>query len=101
MDMAAKIVSSFGTPHLKLMIDCYHVARMGGDIIQVLTNVLPLIGHIQFAGVPHRGKPTEGDVDYKKIFNHLTQLGYDHPLGAEYRPEGKTDDSLDWMSVLG
>jgi hydroxypyruvate isomerase len=51
--------------------------------------------------VPSRGRPDHGEIDYRHIFAHIAEIGYDGPLGAEYRPEGgDTDNSLGWMATL-
>ena len=60
--------------------------------------LLPVIGHVQFAGVPARGVPDEGDLAYGPLFALLDRLGWGVPLGAEYRPDGPTADSLGWMA---
>ena len=54
----------------------------------------------QFAGVPDRGEPDRGTVDYRQVFTALAEAGWDRPLGAEYRPSGRTEDSLGWMQLL-
>lgn len=97
-DQAAAIITAVGADNLKLMFDCYHVARIEGDVIPHLDRHRDMIGHIQFAGVPDRGRPDQGEVDYAAVFAHLAQLGYTAPLGAEYTPEeGDTAASLGWM----
>lgn len=97
-DQAIEIIGSVGAPNLKLMFDCYHVERTEGGTLNRLETLLPHIGHIQFAAAPDRGPPGTGAPDYGPIFARLAGLGYDRPLGAEYRPPGKTEDSLGWMA---
>ena len=97
---AKAIIQEVGAANLKLMFDCYHVQLMEGDLSNKLRELQPIIGHIQFASVPDRGRPDRGEVDYRHIFNHLGDLGYDAPLGAEYRPDGETEASLGWMKSL-
>ena len=97
-DQARNIIESVGAPNLKLMFDCYHVGRTEGDVVARLRNLLPLIHHVQFASVPDRGAPDHGEVDYRQVFDALAQAGWDRPLGAEYRPNGATEESLGWMS---
>ena len=58
---------------------------------------MPVIGHIQFASVPDRGAPDHGEINYQHIYAHLATLGYDAPLGAEYKLDGDTDKSLGWL----
>lgn len=98
---ALAIIDRIGAKNLKLMFDAYHVAMMGDDVLAELNRAYEVIGHIQFAGVPNRGTPDEGDVDYRPLFAHLAHLGYDRPLGAEYKPaHGDTASSLAWMDKL-
>lgn len=97
---AAEIITEVGADNLKLMFDCYHVARMGDDVIAGLAQYAPLIGHVQFAGVPARGRPDVGDLDYHRVFAHLDQAGYSAPLGAEYKPEGTSEASLGWLDLF-
>jgi hydroxypyruvate isomerase len=99
-DQARAVIETVGAPNLRLMFDCYHVARTEGDVIGRLSALLPLIGHVQFAGVPDRGPPDRGSLDYRAVFAVLDRLGWTRPLGAEYRPDGATGDSLGWMQAL-
>jgi len=97
-DQARAIIEEVASPNLKLMFDCYHVGRTEGDVITLLRDLFPLIGHIQFASVPDRGTPDHGEIDYQAIFSEIAALGWTKPLGAEYKPEGKTEDTLQWMA---
>ena len=97
-EQAEQLIEEVGQPNLKLIFDCYHVARMGEDVLTRLEALLPVTGHIQFASVPDRGPPDHGELDYRKIFARLDESGWDKPLGAEYRPEGETSASLSWLN---
>ncbi len=96
-DQALAVISDVGASNLKLMFDCYHVQLMEGDLTHRIEALLPSIGHIQFASVPDRGDPDHGEINYYHVFNAIAQLGYDAPLGAEYKPVGDTDATLGWM----
>lgn len=96
-DQAQAIIEAVSVPNLRLMFDCYHVQLMEGDLSNRLKSLLPVIGHIQFAGVPDRGAPDRGEVHYPHIFALLDALGWDQPLGAEYRPAGPVEDTLGWL----
>lgn len=82
---------------LKMQFDCYHMSRMGEDILGSLRSNLPLIGHIQFADNPGRREPGTGHIDYRPVFSLLRESDYAGWTGAEYRPSGKTEDSLAWL----
>lgn len=99
-DQAADIVASVGASNLRLMFDCYHVQIMEGDLTRRLTALMPVIGHVQIAAVPDRGPPDHGEVDYRHILGVLGNLGYERPIGAEYRPSGPTEGELGWMAAL-
>jgi hydroxypyruvate isomerase len=100
-DQALAVISDVGAANLKLMFDCYHVQLMEGDLTHRIKALLPAIGHIQFASVPTRGAPDQGEINYAHIFRAIAQLDYDAPLGAEYKPNGDTDATLGWMTTLG
>jgi len=96
-DQAAGIIADVGADNLKLMFDCYHVGRTEGDLTFRLHALKDLIGHIQFASIPTRGRPDQGEVDYGAVFAAIDAMGWAHPLGAEYKPVGDTDASLGWL----
>lgn len=94
---AVDLINTVDAPNLKLMFDCYHVQLMEGDLSHKLAELQPYIGHIQFASVPDRGPPDRGELNYDHIFDVIGSLGYDRPLGAEYKPNGPTGETLSWM----
>jgi 2-dehydrotetronate isomerase len=94
---AKQVIEEVGAANVKLMFDCFHVQMMEGDVSRKLASLLPIIGHIQFAGAPDRGPPDQGELNYRHVFNVIDGLGYREPIGAEYRPGGSTDQTLSWM----
>lgn len=98
---ARKIIAEVSVPNLKLMFDCYHVGRTDGDVMTRLTELQDIIGHIQFASVPTRGAPDQGELNFAVIFDHIHDLGWVKPLGAEYKPGGPTEPTLGWMKNYG
>ncbi len=99
-DQAKAIITEVGCDNLALMFDCYHVQLMEGDLSHKLAALQPIIGHIQFASVPDRGRPDRGEVSYGHVFKLISALGYTAPLGAEYKPNGDTDKTLGWMKAM-
>lgn len=91
---ALAIIHAVAKPNLKLMFDCYHVQVMEGDLTRRFAACRPQIGHVQFASVPNRAAPDQGEVAYDRL---LPTFDWDGPLGAEYKPGGDTDATLGWL----
>lgn len=100
VEQAAAIIEQAGRSNIKIMFDCYHVQITQGDLTTRLRKHLNLIGHVQIAAVPSRAEPDEGEVNYREIFRTLDSLGYQGWIGAEYKPRGRTEDGLGWLSEL-
>ncbi len=97
---AAAIIEELDLPELRLMFDVYHQQMTAGDICRTFERLLPIIGHVQIASVPARARPDQGEVNYHHVLAHMHQLGWTRPIGAEYRPNGATEETLGWMSAL-
>ena len=98
-DHAERLINAVAQPNLRLMFDCYHLQTMQGDLLATLKRLLPLTGHIQIASVPDRAEPDHGEVNYPDLLRHIAALGYDQPIGAEYRPAKTTEDGLAWREA--
>lgn len=98
---AMEIIEMVDAANLQLMFDCYHVQLMEGDLSHKLRDLLPMVGHIQFASVPDRGAPDHGEINYRMVFSAIEALGWSAPVGAEYKPGGDTDATLGWLSDFG
>jgi hydroxypyruvate isomerase len=101
VEQAADIINKVGSANLRIQFDFYHAQLYGGDLIRRFEAHLPLIGHVQIAGVPARREPDEGEVNYPEIFAALDSLGYAGFVGCEYRPRGRTEDGLGWARPYG
>jgi hydroxypyruvate isomerase len=100
-EQAADIISKIGKPNVRIQFDLYHAQIVGGDLIRRLETHMPQIGHVQFAGVPVRAEPEEGEVNFPGIFAALDRLGYAGWVAAEYIPRGPTADGLGWGEPYG
>ncbi|MGD9294008.1 MAG: TIM barrel protein [Roseobacter sp.] len=96
---AADLIARVGAPNLKLMFDCYHVQLMEGDLTHRLEKLRPILGHVQIARVPDRGPPVGGEINFAHIYSVLDGLGWQVPIGAEYKSDLPTDKTLDWLTV--
>lgn len=98
---ASLVIEQVERENIALMFDCYHVQLNEGDLTHRLRNLMPVIGHIQFASVPDRGTPDHGEIDFTYLFGLIADLGFQSPLGAEYKLTGPTELTLGWMSRYG
>jgi len=104
---AMRLIDEIGAENVMLQYDWYHMQIMEGGGRKSRTNVLadtmrlllPMIGHIQFADVPGRHEPGTGGIDFATLFRHVDAIGYQGWVSAEYRPSGRTVDSLGWMKI--
>ncbi|MXW93841.1 MAG: TIM barrel protein [Rhodospirillaceae bacterium] len=94
---AIEAIDRAGHPNLSLEHDLYHMAIMEGRLIPRLEEILPRIGHIQFADHPGRHEPGTGSIDFPAVFAALDRLGYDGWCAAEYVPSRATEETLGWM----
>lgn len=99
---AAAVIAAVRCQNLKMMFDCYHLQIIEGDLLRRFARYQPIIGHVQFAGVPDRGAPDRGEVDFGWLLPQFAALGWQVPFGAEYRPgEAGTEASLGWLARFG
>lgn len=97
LEEAAAIVTDLQRSNVRIMADCYHMQICGGDLLNRIERHLPLIAHIQFASVPMRREPDEGEVFYEWLLPAIVGVGYEGAFGAEYRPRGSTEEGLGWL----
>ncbi|MCK4842316.1 MAG: TIM barrel protein [Methylococcales bacterium] len=94
------MVNQFNHPLLLMQYDIYHMQMMNEQTIPFIKQHADKIGHIQFADVPGRGQPGTGTIDFEQLFSTIDQSNYGGWVGAEYRPVGKSSQSLDWLKRI-
>jgi hydroxypyruvate isomerase len=67
---------------------------MGEDPRSVLTGRMHRVGHVQVADAPGRHEPGSGKIDWPAQVRLLKELGYNGPIGLEYKPSVSTRESL-------
>lgn len=93
------LVERVGHPNLKLQYDVYHAQRMEGNLAATIAARIGQIGHIQIADSPDRHQPGTGEIHWPFVFAAIDAAGYDGWVSAEYKPRGRTEDTLGWMSL--
>ncbi|MEU5029670.1 hydroxypyruvate isomerase family protein [Streptomyces milbemycinicus] len=92
-----RVVAESGSRNLRLLADLYHLAVNGDDVAAVIAAHADRIGHVQIADAPGRGAPGTGGLDLDGLLADLRTVGYAGWVGLEYKSEGPTADSFDWL----
>ncbi|GAA3936391.1 TIM barrel protein [Microbacterium soli] len=72
--------------NVRLLLDTYHLAAMGVDPSHAVREYGALIGHVQFADFPGRGRPGTGRVDFAAVETQLTAIAYRGYIAFEFDP---------------
>ncbi|MGI9335412.1 MAG: TIM barrel protein, partial [Gammaproteobacteria bacterium] len=86
-----------GADNTGLQFDLYHCQIMEGDLDRHLRELMPIVEHMQIAGVPGRHEPDVGEINYPFLFDLIDELGYEGWIGCEYRPRAETVAGLGWF----
>ncbi|MBL1110968.1 TIM barrel protein [Streptomyces sp. 110] len=92
-----RVAVESGSRNLRLLADLYHLSVNGDDVPGVIAAHADRIGHVQIADAPGRGAPGTGRLDLDGLLLRLEAAGYAGWVGLEYKPEGPSADSFDWL----
>jgi len=93
---AIDVLNAAGEGNAFLQYDLFHMQIMEGDLACTMERLLPRIGHVQIADVPHRHEPGTGEINFGFLLGHLDRIGYSGWVGCEYNPRGDTLAGLTW-----
>lgn len=83
--LAFALVEQVGSPHLRVLYDCYHMQVMEGNLIATIRRHHDLIGHYHVADPPDRTEPGTGELNIPRILSAVAATGYDGWVGFECR----------------
>jgi hydroxypyruvate isomerase len=95
-----EMIRRTASPHVKLLLDIYHVQIMQGNIIQRIRDSFPFVGQYHFADVPGRHEPGTGEINFRNVFRAIYDLKYDGYITAEYHPTDFTFKDLELVKQL-
>jgi hydroxypyruvate isomerase len=81
---AFQICSAIDRPSCKILFDIYHQQITEGNLIPNIDRCWPQIGYMQCADNPGRYEPGTGEINYKNVFQHLSDKGFDGIMGMEH-----------------
>jgi len=81
---AYEICKAVNSPSCKILNDIYHQQITEGNLIPNIDMAWDEIASFHLGDSPGRKEPTTGEINYKNIFKHLFQKGYQGVLCMEH-----------------
>jgi hydroxypyruvate isomerase len=94
---AYMICKAVDSPSCKILFDMYHQQITEGNIIPNIDAAWDEIAYFQIGDVPGRNEPTTGEINYRRIFEHIQGKGYTGVLGMEH---GKSREGIEGERAL-
>jgi hydroxypyruvate isomerase len=83
------ICKAVNSPSCKILYDIYHMQKMEGNLIHNIDLTWNEIAYFQIGDNPGRKEPTTGEINYKNVFKHIYDKGYNGVMGMEHGISGK------------
>ena len=78
------ICRAVDSPACKILFDIYHQQITEGNLIPNIDRAWDEIGYFQVGGNPGRNEPTTGEINYRNVFRHIHEKGFDGVVGMEH-----------------
>lgn len=100
VEEAFNIARGVSSPHVRVLYDFYHQARVLHDTGDVNALLAPIkgnvdrLGLVHIANVPGRRAPNNGNINYLRIYDGLQKMGYREWMAMEFLPVGDAKSEL-------
>ena len=81
---AYAICKAVNSPSCKILFDIYHQQVTEGNLIPNIDLAWDEIAYFQIGDNPGRDEPGTGEINYKSVFKHIYNKGYNDILGMEH-----------------
>ncbi|MEM1137123.1 MAG: TIM barrel protein [Bacteroidota bacterium] len=81
---AFEVCRAVNSPSCKILFDIYHQQITEGNIIPNIDLAWEEVAYFQIGDNPGRKEPTTGEINYKNIFKHIHEKGFDGVMGMEH-----------------
>jgi hydroxypyruvate isomerase len=81
---AYQICRAVDSPACKILDDLYHQQVTEGNLIPNMDAAWDEIAYFQIGDNPGRDEPTTGEINYRNVFAHIREKGYEGILGMEH-----------------
>ncbi len=78
------ICRAVNSPSCKILFDIYHQQITEGNLIPNIDAAWDEIAYFQVGDNPGRNEPTTGEINYKNVFKHIHEKGFDGIVGMEH-----------------
>ncbi len=78
------ICQSVDSPSCKILFDIYHQQISEGNLIPNIDRAWEQIAYFQVGDNPGRKEPTTGEINYKNVFRHIYEKGFQGIVGMEH-----------------
>jgi len=81
---AYEICKAVDSPSCKILDDLYHQQITEGNLIPNMDAAWEEIAYFQVGDNPGRKEPTTGEINYKNVFKHIQEKGFQGVVGMEH-----------------
>lgn len=85
---AYQICRAVDSPSCKILFDIYHQQITEGNIIPNIDRAWDEVAYFQIGDNPGRNEPGTGEINYRNIFRHIHNKGFDGIMGMEHGNAG-------------
>ena len=78
------ICRAVGSPSCKILFDIYHQQITEGNLIPNMDRAWSEIGYFQCGDNPGRKEPGTGEINYRRVFEHIHSKGFEGIVGMEH-----------------
>lgn len=81
---AYEVCRAVDSPACKILFDIYHQQIQEGNLIPNIDMAWSEIGYFQSGDNPGRNEPGTGEINYRNVFKHLHEKGFEGVIGMEH-----------------
>lgn len=81
---AYEVCRAVDSPSCKILFDLYHQQITEGNLIPNIDRAWEEIAYFQLGDNPGRNEPYTGEINYKNVFKHIHEKGFDGIVGMEH-----------------
>lgn len=78
------ICKAVDSPSCKILYDIYHMQKNEGHLIRNINLCWDEIAYFQQGDNPGRNEPGTGEINYKNVFKHIYDRGFEGVMGMEH-----------------